>query len=378
MAFFGLIGAIVLQSQIVGTSDASSFLHKFISGDEVSEGPLSPTAYAQGTSANGSGSRLSSVDATDANFITFDDPEVQFAQTLEGNAVVAPMQPAIDTKDGSSTIGSPDASNDNSSKSQNTPSVQKPFIYTVVDGDTIAGIASKYNISANTILSVNGLGATDTIKSGDHLTLLPVTGVLYTVKSGDTVLSIANSYNAKATDIVSANGLQDSSKIALGQKLIIPNGDAPVGQAPKIVSQNTQTARDAGDEPTPAPQKEETHAGSGFGWPTITRHISQYFKNGHTGIDIDNRSMPSVFAAQDGTVEFAGWLGAYGNLIIVNHGGGLTTYYAHLSKFYVAKGAAVKKGDAIAKMGSTGHSTGPHVHFEVRRFGKPINPLGMY
>ena len=378
MAFFGLIGAIVLQSQIVGTSDASSFLHKFISGDEVSEGPLSPTAYAQGTSLSGTGSRLSSVDATDANFITFDDPEVQFAQTLEGNAVVAPMQPAIDTNDGSST-GSNGASNDNSSKSQNTPSIQKPFIYTVVDGDTIAGIASKYNISANTILSVNGLGSTDTIKSGDHLTILPITGVLYTVKSGDTVLSIANSYNAKAADIVSANGLQDSSKIALGQKLIIPNGDAPAGQAPKIVSQNTQTARDAGDEPTPAPQKEEIKTPSGFGWPTVTHHISQYFGHeGHTGIDIDNRSKPPVFAAQDGTVEFAGWLGAYGNLIIINHGNGLTTYYAHLTKFYVAKGATVKKGDAIAKMGSTGNSTGPHVHFEVRRFGVPINPLGMY
>lgn len=372
MAFFGLIGAIVLQSQLVGTSDANSFLHKFISGDEISEGPLSPTAYAQGTASNGSGSRLASVDATDANFITFNDPEVQFAQTLEGNAVVAPMKPATD----SDVV---DGSTPPSDSSSTTPSTQKPFIYTVADGDTIAGIASKYNISANTILSVNGLGSTDTIKSGDHLTILPVTGILYTVKSGDTVLSIADTYKAKATDIVSANGLQDSSKIALGEKLIIPNGDAPVVQAPKIVSQNTQTARDAGNEPTPAPQKEEVKTPSGFGWPTVTHHISQYFGHqGHTGIDIDNRSKPPVFAAQDGTVEFAGWLGAYGNLIIVNHGGGLTTYYAHLTKFYVAKGATVKKGDAIAKMGSTGNSTGPHVHFEVRRFGVPINPLGMY
>jgi LysM repeat protein len=369
MAFFGLISAIVVQSQIVGTGDASSFLHTFISGDEVSEGPLSPTAYAQGTSSSGSGSRLATLDATDGNFITFDDPEVKFAQTLEGNAVVAPMQPTIDVVDRST--------GENISQTS-TPSSQKPFIYTVEDGDTIASIASKYKISTNTILSVNGLGSTDVIKSGDHLTILPVTGVLYTVKGGDTVLSIADTYNTKATEIVSANGLEDSSKIALGQKLIIPNAEAPARQVPVIVSQNTKTARDAGDEPTPAPQKEEVKSSSGFGWPTITRHISQYFKNGHTGIDIDNRSMPSVFAAQDGTVEFAGWLGAYGNLIIVNHGGGLTAYYAHLSKFYIAKGAQVKKGDAIAKMGSTGHSTGPHVHFEVRRFGQPINPLGMY
>ncbi|HSX24624.1 MAG TPA: LysM peptidoglycan-binding domain-containing M23 family metallopeptidase, partial [Candidatus Andersenbacteria bacterium] len=271
------------------------------------------------------------------------------------------------------------SSSSSSSTTTTTSSTPRPFIYTVVDGDTIAGIASHYNISANTILSVNGLGSADTIKSGDHLTILPVNGVLHTVTRGDTVLSIANTYNAKAADIVSANGLDDSSKIALGQKLIIPNGDAPVQQAPKIVSQNTQIARDPGDEPTPPPQKEETNSSSGFGWPTVSHHISQYFGHeGHTGIDIDNRSMPPVFAAQNGTVEFAGWLGAYGNLIILNHGNGLTTYYAHLTKFYVAKGASVKKGDAIAKMGSTGNSTGPHVHFEVRRFGQPINPLGMY
>ncbi|MEO6077444.1 MAG: peptidoglycan DD-metalloendopeptidase family protein [Candidatus Andersenbacteria bacterium] len=369
MAFFGLISAIVVQSQIVGTGDTSSFLHTFIAGDVVSEGPLSPTAYAQGTSSSSSGSRLATVDATDANFITFDDPEVRFAQTLEGNAVVAPMQPTLDTVDSST--------GENVSHSS-TSSSQKPFIYTVEDGDTIASIASHYNISTNTILSANGLRSADVIKSGDHLTILPVTGVLHTVKSGDTVLSIANTYKAKAVDIVSSNNLEDSSKIALGQKLIIPNGDAPVQQAPRIVSQSTQTARDAGDEPTPAPQKEQTHSSGGFVWPTTSHHMSQYFKNGHTGIDIDNRSMPSVFAAQEGTVEFAGWLGGYGNLIIINHGSGLTTYYAHLSKFYIAKGAKVKKGDAIAKMGSTGHSTGPHVHFEVRRFGQPINPLGMY
>lgn len=364
MVFFGLIALIVVQSRMVGTSDQSSFLHQYLAGDVLIEGPLNPSAYAQGVTSSGSGSRLAVVDATDGNFITFDDPEVQFAQTLEGNAVVAPMQPVLDTVTADGIVISP-------------RNIIKPFIYTVEDGDTIAGIASKNNISANTILAVNGLRSTDIIKSGDHLTILPVTGVLYTVKSGDTVLSIANAFNAKADEIVSANGLADSSKIALGQKLILPNADVPVQKAPNIVSRNTQIARDAGDEPTPAPQKDGI-AGTGFTWPTVSRHMSQYFKGGHSGIDIDNRSRPAIFAAQNGVIEYAGWLGGYGNLIIVNHGNGLTTYYAHLEKFYASKGATVKKGDAIAKMGSTGRSTGPHVHFEVRRFGVPINPLGMY
>ncbi len=369
MMFFGLVGSIVFQGHAIVVGDETSLLHKVLSGDEVSEGPLSPSAYAQGNAPSIGGSRFASVDASDANFITFDDPEVKFAQTLEGNAVVAPMQPT-DTEDIQN--GTEAASFEKLSTSA------KPFIHTVEDGDTIAGIAAKYDVSANTILWANSLRATDIIKFGDHLTILPTTGVLHVVVSGDTVLSLADKYNAKGDEIIAYNNLGEDAKLFIRQKIIIPDGYQTLRQAPRIVSNTTQTDRDAGDEPTPAPKKDDAPSSKRFIWPTITKHLSQYFKWGHTGIDIDNRSAPPIFAAQDGTVEFNGWLGGYGNLIIVNHGGGLTTYYAHLSKFYVAKGDRVKKGDAIAKMGSTGRSTGPHLHFEVRRNGQPVNPLGMY
>lgn len=262
------------------------------------------------------------------------------------------------------------------SASQGVVSIHaKPFIYTVTDGDTIAGIASKFGISTNTVLWANGLDGNDIIKIGDHITILPVTGVLHAVASGDTVLGLAKKYNAKPEEIIAYNNLGEDAGLSIGQKIIVPEGYLAPRQAPKIVAQNTPTSRDAENEQVPAPQQS---SGSGFGWPTASRHLSQYFKNGHTGIDIDNRSRPPVFAAQNGTVEFAGWLGGYGNLIIVNHGGGLSTYYAHLEKFYVSPGTKITKGEAIGKMGSTGHSTGPHVHFEVRRYGKPVNPLGMY
>lgn len=372
--FFGLISSIVVQSRLVGVGSETSLLHQYISGEEVSEGPLNPSAYAQ-TNLSGN-ARLASVDSTDANFMTFNDPAVQFGQTLEGNAVVAPMQPAVD----SDSPTTPSSSSSTSSADANqSAQVSKPFIYTVEDGDTIAGIAAHFGISVSTVLAANGLHSNDIIKSGDHITILPKDGILYAVKSGDTLLSIANTYGAKASEIIADNNLPDSDRLSIGQQIMIPNATLPVQKSPTIVPQNTQTSRDPGDEPTPAPQKDESKTPTGFGWPTVTHHISQYFGHqGHTGIDIDNRSLPPVFAAQDGTVEFAGWLGAYGNLIIINHGNGLTTYYAHLSKFYVAKGQQVSKGAAIAKMGSTGNSTGPHVHFEVRRFGQPINPLGMY
>lgn len=366
-AFLGLMGVVAWQSQAGTNINRQSLFYEIISGEEVAEGPLDPSAYASAEGLGTGGPRIAAASASDLNLITFDDPEVSFAQTLGGNAVVAPLQPLVPEPGSEDTSGT---------KTQVTKST-KPQIYTVQEGDTIASIAAQFDISENTILWANGLSARDVIKVSDHLTILPITGVLHTVTSGDTVLGIAEEYEAKATDIVEYNGLSDSSRLSIGQKLVVPDGYIAPRTAPPVAASNQRIARESNDGPTPPPS-EAGSSGSGFIWPTTTKHISQYFRWGHTGIDIDNRSRPSVFAAQAGTVEFVGWLGGYGNLVIINHGSGITTYYAHNEKFYVAKGQSVKAGDAIAKMGSTGRSTGPHVHFEVRRNGSPINPLSMY
>lgn len=361
-SFLSLMGVVVWQSQAAAGIDRSSLLYSFISGEEVVEGPLDPSAYAQTESAGIGGNKLAAIDASDANLITFDDPEVQFASTLDGNAIVAPLQPLV--PEPGSEEGLP------------RPLLKRPTIYTVKEGDTIATIAATFNISGNTVLWANGLNARSVIKVGDHITILPTTGVLHTVQSGDTVLGIAKKYEAKGSEIVAYNGLGDSSKLSIGQKVMVPDGYIAPQQAPSIIPRGTQVAgRDTPDGPTPEPAP---IVNSGLAWPTTTKHISQYFKWGHTGIDIDNRSRPAVYSASEGTVQFTGWLGGYGNLIIVDHGSGMTTYYAHLDKFYVTKGQQVTKGAAIGKMGSTGRSTGPHVHFEVRKNGRPINPLGMY
>lgn len=364
-AFFGLMSLVVWQSQASSTIDRNSLLYSLMSGEEVAEGPLDPSAYAQTDAPGVGGARLAAVDASDLNVITFDDPEVQFAETLGGNAVVAPLQPLV-----------PEPGTDESGQSSSRSGFpSKPHVYTVQDGDTIASIAAKFDVSINTVLWANGLGSRDIIKVGDHLTILPTTGVLHTVQSGDTVLAIASRYEAKASDIIEYNGLDEEAKLSIGQKIVIPDGYIEPRTAPQVAPRDSQLARDESDGPTPPPAPVE---GSGFIWPTITQHISQYFRWGHTGIDIDNRSRPAVFAAEAGTVEFTGWLGGYGNLVILNHGNGLSTYYAHLEKFYVSKGEHVAKGAAIAKMGSTGRSSGSHLHFEVRRGGRPVNPMGMY
>jgi LysM repeat protein len=360
--FLGLIVGISAQGRLIQGVDHTSLLSSLVAGEELVEGPLDPTAYAQTDAPGVGGVRLAAVEgAANIDLITFADPEVDFAGTLGGTAVIAPLSPIpLDPSD-----------------EENVPvaSVQQSKVYTVEEGDTIAGIASKFNISTNTILWANGLDDSEVIKAGDHITILPVSGVLHTVKSGDTISEVAAQYDVTAKDITEYNKLADSGKLSIGQKLIVPGGAVPQRVAPQIVSGNTRIASREPDGPTPDPVEA---SGAGFVWPTTTRHISQYFRWGHTGIDIDNRSRPAIYAAAGGTVEFAGWLGGYGNLIIMNHGNGLQTYYGHNDAFYVSQGQTVAKGAAIAKMGSTGRSTGPHLHFEVRKNGRPINPMGMF
>jgi murein DD-endopeptidase MepM/ murein hydrolase activator NlpD len=110
-------------------------------------------------------------------------------------------------------------------------------------------------------------------------------------------------------------------------------------------------------------------------WPTVGHRISQYYSWRHLGLDVANKTGTPIYSSDAGTIEFAGWSTGYGNNIIVDHGGGKKTRYAHLSKFYVEKGDSAEKGEAIGEMGSTGWSTGPHLHFEVIINGRKYNPL---
>lgn len=359
MAFLSLMIGVAWQSKITAVTDRNSLLYNIVAGEEVIEGPLDPSAYASTDAPGVGGARLAALEGNiGIELITFDDPEVNFASALGGNAVIAPLSP-LEPEPGSQ-------------QPARSPSSQKSLIYTIQADDTIASISAKYNISTNTILWANGLSKNDTIRVGDHLTILPTTGVLHTVKSGDTVLKLAGAYEANATDIIKYNSLDENAKLGIGQKIIIPDGYISPRAAPRIASSGSNLAS---GKTVPPPS---TATGTGLIWPTTSKHLSQYFRWGHTGIDIDNRSRPPIYAAAAGTVEFSGRLGGYGNIIIINHGGGLTTYYAHNEINYVKKGETVTKGTAIAKMGSSGRSTGPHLHFEVRKHGRPINPLSMY
>lgn len=194
------------------------------------------------------------------------------------------------------------------------------------------------------------------------------TNLTYTVEGGDTISSIGWKYGLKISTIKVANGLS-SDNIRPGQKLKLPPADLSANQLA-----NLSGSRAVAGARTP-------FSGT-FGRPTSGWFLSQYFghtsfERWHTGIDLDSRSGRNIYASASGTISKVGrgWGGGYGNHIIINHGSGFSTLYGHLSQINVSPGQWVNKGQVIGIMGSTGWSTGTHLHFEIRVNGSAKNPL---
>ena len=244
--------------------------------------------------------------------------------------------------------------------------------YTVASGDTISTIAAKHGISVNTLLWANNLTVRSTIRPGDSLTVLPFDGITYTVKKGDTILAIAKKYQAEAAKIVEANQLANAGDLSVGDALLIPGGIRPAAPPP--------TPRSVANVFRSTPQALPSNAGSVKGsgrmaWPGDLHVITQYFGWRHTGVDVDCYFTNDNFAADDGVVQFAGWKGGYGLTVEVNHGNGIVTRYGHHAKIYVRNGQTVSRGTPLGLCGTTGRSTGTHLHFEVIVGGKFRNPL---
>lgn len=243
--------------------------------------------------------------------------------------------------------------------------------YTVQSGDTISTIAEEFEVSVNTILWENNLSSYSLIRPGQTLKILPQSGISHTVSSGENLTYIANLYKVDVDDIMETNDLTNTGQLKIGQNLIIPGGSKSTYAARTTTSYTGVSAiRDIVTSPNATPV-----SGNMMNWPTVGHRITQYYSWRHTGLDVANKTGTAIYAADAGTIEFVGWSNGYGYNIMINHGGGKKTRYAHLSKYYVVKGQKVGKGETIGAMGSTGWSTGPHLHFEVIISGTKYNPL---
>lgn len=244
--------------------------------------------------------------------------------------------------------------------------------YVVKEGDTLSTIGEKFGISVDTIRWQNSLASRDAIKIGQSLEILPVTGVSHKVSKGDTVYSIAKKYDIDPQGIVNYpfNSFvnDETFELAIGQTVIVPEGVKPESIPWSPVARVRQTTPDAGS----------VVASGNFVWPA-SGSISQGYAWYHQAIDIANRAAPPILAADSGKVVVAGWVDnyGYGNRVVIDHGNGTRTLYAHLSRIDVVVGQSVNRGNQLGVMGSTGRSTGTHLHFEVIRNGVHLNPMGV-
>jgi LysM repeat protein len=242
----------------------------------------------------------------------------------------------------------------------------KVVFHIIEQGETISEIAEQYGVSVNTVLWENELTAYSIIRPGKQLAILPTSGLQYKVKSGDTIQKIAKDYKTDPESIIEFNRLASADDIRTGESLLIPGGIKP--PPPRRYTIRNLTA--------PKPQPIAQSSGK-LSWPATCNHITQYFNTWrHKGVDIACPFGTPVKASEGGTIIKArgGWNGGYGLVVIVDHGN-KQTLYAHLSNIYVQVGDRVETGQALGAMGSTGRSTGSHVHLEVIVGGRQLNPL---
>ncbi|HEY9089302.1 MAG TPA: M23 family metallopeptidase [Anaerolineaceae bacterium] len=263
--------------------------------------------------------------------------------------------------------------------------------YTVEKGDTIMGIAEKFGLRPQTILWGNYYTLADDphkLREGQELNILPVDGVYYQWSEGDGLNGVARFFGVSPEEIINfqgnhldANALGDWSKpnIAKGTWLIIPGGEREFvsWSAPRISRTDPAVAKIMG--PGYCGQVVDGLVGSGtYVWPTVEHYLSGFDyspETNHYGLDIAGNLGNAIYAADSGVVVYAGWNDwGYGNVVVIDHGNGWQTLYAHLSSYTVACGTSVTQGQLIAGMGSTGNSSGPHLHFEMRNDAYKANP----
>lgn len=233
-------------------------------------------------------------------------------------------------------------------------------VYTVRPGDTLSHIAEMYGVTTNTILWANDLTRATAIQEGQTLVILPVAGVQHIVKSGDTIKSIAKKYDSEVDEIIAYNQIMSDSDLVVGEKLIVPGGSIQVNKTPAVPTKTSGSK-----------------SVSARGWliNPVPGAVKTQGRHGYNGVDLGTPVGTSVRAAAAGEViisKNSGWNGGYGQYVVIRHGNGAQTLYAHLSRNSVGVGQYVNQGQVIGSSGNTGRSTGPHLHFEVRGATNPF------
>lgn len=234
-------------------------------------------------------------------------------------------------------------------------------LHIVQQGENLTRIARTYGVSVDDLMALNDLSDPNLLSVGQQLVVAPRIQRTHVIAPGDTLWDIAREYEVTIDAIVASNGLANPRLLSVGQQLVIPaigGGDgAPV--LPALARRSSQPVS--------------------FSWPVqgrITSSFGPRWGRMHNGLDIAAPTGTPVYAAAPGKVTYSDGAGTYGLLVMIDHGNGIETRYAHNSRLLVRVGEKVERGQRIALVGSTGNSTGPHLHFEVLVDGEALDPAG--
>ncbi len=256
-------------------------------------------------------------------------------------------------------ISNPNAMGGNVIKSFDTNNSElKFFFYKIKQGESLSAISKKLGMSMDTLISLNSMDNAHFLEEGKRIIVPNLQGILYNVKKGDKIEDISKKYKISSSDVLDANDIEDGD-IKEGDVLFLPGAQLTDSERAKALGYYflkpiTGTFT------------------SGFG---LRRDPFTGGMGYHPGIDISAPLGSPVKASKDGRVIFAGWNGGYGKCVIIKHLFGFESVYGHLSSIGVQKDDWVKVGQYIGRVGSTGYSTGAHLHFEIRKYGRPTNPI---
>lgn len=292
-----------------------------------------------------------------------DPPESALTQKNEPSAGKKPKTPSLLFSQESALI----APSNPLGRIEDAPGSDLIYLYTVREGDTLSSIAKSFDVSINTIIWANELKNSRSIKADDTIVILPVSGVRHKIKKGETIASIAKKYKGDEEDILAFNGLFPEKPLETGSEIIIPDGEMQIqitapSSAPSHMSRLPEI----------------------FGYfmrPVLGGRNSRSTKknpqglHGNNGVDLALACGAPIVASAPGTIivsRSSGWNGGYGKYVVIAHPNGTQTLYGHVSRALANAGQNISQGQPIAAVGSTGRSTGCHVHFEVRGAKNPI------
>ncbi|MFT7183977.1 MAG: murein DD-endopeptidase MepM/ murein hydrolase activator NlpD [Oceanicoccus sp.] len=260
-------------------------------------------------------------------------------------------------------------------------------VYEVQSGDTLSVIAYRYGLSVSSLRYANdAIANTDRLKLGQELEVPPQDGFYVTIESGDSLLELMEDYDGTLEDTQLFNNVGGDNDLVVGKEIFIVDGSPPqpvYTATTTSTSYTTTTTTSSYASAAPAVSQYDITA-SAEGWIRPTQGvITQGFHGGHYAYDISDTSKPPVLAAASGTIIKAfnsGWNGGYGHYILIDHGNGYQSLYAHNEVVYVSVGDYVEQGQVIAMQGATGRVygvTGIHLHFELSFNGSKISPSVM-